>query len=634
MVLSYDSDAIAGQSLNHGAEFLKCPRLLLYQRPESFDVKLFASRYMHLDRNRFLEIELSSGWNDVLNGEVHVRAATAGLRLQTSDVKVTNNQLEILKTSDAGVIRFGALPSTYSVRILVPFTIENEVNDIALKLEVSYTTDNGSYFFASNPSISIMLPLGVNVQDVFKHKALFSKFTISSATSSPLRLLSSKLEDSEMFTATYGVGLRNPVMIFPRQPASLLYKINRRASLTTPTNTVSPRRKDKSMLSLIIHYICLEEEIDNAVNAALSNALKDTPFHQYNRLIIPTVISQLHSRMSTYDLERTALLGELSATILSNISWRDFFSGLGKLENQGKDTALLLSQWIQNWCLQTSSIPLLPIDTSESTIAKSRSIIIPVDVPSVTVVHTADIKLLRKGSIITDNGSVVARTNESISAVLEIKWTRIWDTTPSPPMSPQAPTARQDMHFVYEISAPNDTWLLGGKRTGHFLIPSSKEAASTSAVMKFPILMIPLKEGYLPFPHLEIKPQVLPPATMQSPVAEVKSPQAGMGVVEQGRKGSGGSGGSGDGVTAAGIAGGATGKAAAAAGGAGIEKITSEMDYRNVAETVRVISNAASTTLSLDTSGPQGGAWLLESERRISGDDGDEDGDDGGLLVI
>ena len=86
-------------------------------------------------------------------------------------------------------------------------------------------------------------------------------------------------------------------------------------------------------------------------------------------------------------------------------------------------------------------------------------------------------------------------------------------------------------------------------------------------------------------------------------------------------------------MTAAGIAGGATGKAAAA-GGAGIEKITSEMDYRNVAETVRVISNAASTTLSLDTSGPQGGAWLLESERRISGDDGDEDGDDGGLLVI
>jgi hypothetical protein len=44
--------------------------------------------------------------------------------------------------------------------------------------------------------------------------------------------------------------------------------------------------------------------------------------------------------------------------------------------------------------------------------------------------------------------------------------------------------------------------------------------------------------------------------------------------------------------------------------------VTCETDYKNSGETIRVISNARKTTVSLDAMGPQGGAWLLESERR------------------
>src|ERR1700722_17208013 len=154
-----------------------------------------------------------------------------------------------------------------------------------------------------------MLPLGLNVQDVFKHKTLFSKFTISTATSSPLRLLKSKLEQSDTFEARNGGDLPNPVMIFPRQPASLLYKITRRTTQKAQSSTSGIRQKDRSSLSLIIHYVCIEEEIDNAVTSELSEALAETPLHQYSRLIIPTLISQLHSRLSPYVLERAALTG-------------------------------------------------------------------------------------------------------------------------------------------------------------------------------------------------------------------------------------------------------------------------------------------------------------------------------------
>jgi hypothetical protein len=584
MILSYESESTT-QPPATSPKFLRCPCLLLYQRPEAFDVTLFASRYLHLTRNRFLEIELCTGWNSVLEGELHVRAATAGLRLQTSEAKMTNTKPEVLKKAEAGVIRFGVLDKESVTKIMLPFTLENEANDISLKLEISYTTEKGTFFLASTPSVSIMLPLGVNVQDVFKHKALFSKFTISSATSSPLRLLKSRLESSDVFEARNGGDLRDPVMIFPQQPASLLYRITPRSTQVSKGNLDGPRKKEKSSLSLVIHYICLKEEIDNAVKSALRAALHETSFYRYLRLVIPIVISQLHLRFTSHNLEKTALTGELTTSILSEINWREFFLGLGQANGQNEDVASAIARWIQEWCQKTPSIPLLPIGTSEVEIANSRSIIIPVDVPSITVVHTADIKIHQNGPT---RGDAVVRTHQSIPATLHIKWTRMWDTSPiiEHRSSQAPPETAQTLDFVYEISAPTDTWLIGGKRKGHFRIPSSKSTPQTSA-LEFPVLLIPVREGYLPYPHLEIKP--VPVSASMPLTVDVR-----------------GSGGSNNSVPIS--------------VNGGVEKaaVTCETDYRNIGETVRVISNARKTTVSLDASGPQGGAWLLESEMRES----------------
>jgi hypothetical protein len=531
---------------------------------------------MHLDRNRSLEIELSSGWNDVLNGELHIRAATAGLRLQTSDISLIDGDFEILKKSEAGIIRFGPFHKQSKVKIRVPYSLEHDVNDISLRLEISYNTSDATFFFATNPSISTALPLGVNVQDVFKHKALFSKFTISSATNSPLRLLSSKLDDSDIFEARSGGPLRNPVVIFPRQPASLLYTITHRP---TPLVHSGSRKKQKSSLSLTLHYICLDEEIDQTVCSALSTALRDSPFEPYSRLIVPTVLAQLRSHISANYLERTDLLGELFPSILSGLTWREYFTGLGR-NNDGQDIAGLIAQWIQTWCEQTPVITLKPMTISSETIAKSRSIIIPVDVPSVTVVYTADIKLLNKAT----NGDAVAVSNQPIPASLQIKWTRIWDMSPLPPKQRleqsvgAASELSRDMEFVYEVSAATDTWLIGGMWKGHFKIPSSKDRVRHE-LLEFPNLLIPLKEGYLPYPHIEIKP---------TPIGKLAADGQNGGSVQ----------------------------VPSSEEAENSDVVTCETDYKNMGEVIRVISNARKTTVSLDASGPQGGVWLLESEVR------------------
>jgi hypothetical protein len=228
---------------------------------------------------------------------------------------------------------------------------------------------------------------------------------------------------------------------------------------------------------------------------------------------------------------------------------------------------------------------LLPLDTSQETISKSRSIIIPVDVPSVTAVYTADIKLIQKARIC---GEVVATINEPIPASLEIKSTRIWDSTsPTEKKSSQAVGGVpeiDDIDFFYDVSAPQDTWLIGGKRRGHFRIPYSKDEAPPQR-LSFPIVLIPMKEGNLPYPHLEIKPSSIP----KSAATDARSGSNGPAPPDD-----------------------QAGKA---------DAITCETDYKNIGETIRVISNARKTTVSLDASGPQGGAWLLESEKRVTESD-------------
>ena len=547
--------------------FFKCPKLLIYQRSNAFDVRLHASRLMHLDRNRFLEIELSSGWNDVTSGELHIRAATAGLRLQTSETKLVSGALEVSQSSEAGVVHFGVMEPGSTAKIGMPFNLEHEVNDISIKLEVSYTTENGTFFFATTPTISIMLPLGVNVQDVFKHNALFSKFTISSATSSPLRLLSSRLERSEVFDAHGGLAPSKPVIIFPRQPASMLYKITKSPSVTKSRPGL--KQKPKSSLSLILHYICLEEEVENAVTSSLRRHFEDESLLPYMRLVIPAVISELRARISPYDFEQTAILNEVSTSVLSPVRWQDHFSGLGRTEVQNEDVASLLTKQLESWQQETPRIPLIPIPINDESIARSRSIIIPVDVPSVSVVHTADLKLHETSSGFSN--TAVAAANQPITASLSIKWTRLWDTKHQTDKSSEAEP--NFLEFFYEVSGASDTWLIGGRRKGHFRVPKISSQDSEQK-LSFPVVLIPLREGFLPFPNVEIKP---------APFVKVHRP-----------------------------------------GHAGSDEdtrvkqtdITSETDFKNAGETIRVISNSFKTTVSLDASGPQGGAWLLESERR------------------
>ncbi|KAI1074535.1 trafficking protein particle complex subunit 10 [Whalleya microplaca] len=592
-----------GQPLNKAKDVIKSPYVTIYHRADTLDVRLCASKHIQLDRNNTVDMELDSGWNDLTGAEVRVKAATGGLRLVTSEAKCLGSSVDFSKKPEGGLFSFETIPRGTIVRIRFPYTVEQEILSVSIRVEVSYTTEDGKFFLSKTPAIQTALALGVNVQDVFKHTALFSRFTVSTASSSPLRLFKSELVSSDVFDSEFGVPPSDPVMIFPRQPASLLYKIRRKTD-------VKINAKTKKTMYLKLHYSVLEDEIEPLIQESLTKSLQDTPLRPYARLVCSTVIPHIQRDLTSHDLERAALLGSIPTAFLSTINWARSFAGLGRAPD-GTEYAQALASFLQTWQAQNPKLAL-----TSSPPAEPRSILIPVDIPSVTIVHTADIRLHPLPSYSPSSPDhpnpnpnpsaemTAVCTNQLLPATLHLRWTRIWDTASGPGPGPRF----ADLEFSYELTAPQDNWLLGGRRKGHFVIPGDgggddnlSSTAETEA--EIPVLLIPLREGRLPYPGVEIR-EVVPPTTATTgdgTAAAASSITA---------AGGGGSAGASTG------SGNAVAQAPGQAQGQGQGLVHCETDFRNLGETVRVVADRERVTLSLDASGAGGGPLVLEVERR------------------
>ncbi len=558
-----------GQPVDKAMGILRHPRVTLFQRADAFDVRLFTCKHIQLDKNNSLELEISSGWNEITSCEMRIRAATGGLRLLMSEAKTIGSTRQLSQGAEPGLLGLQTIAANSSVRIRFPFTVEQELQSVSIKVEASYSTANGSFAFSSSPSASISLALSVNVQDVFKHKALLSKFSVSTASASPLRLFKSELADSDVFASAFGVPPSQPLTVFPKQPASLLYKITRKSNVKLGPGA-------QRIMYMKLYYTVLQDEIDLVLEREIVAALEDSPLWDFSRLIVSHVLAHARAKLTAYDLERVSLLGELPTSFLADVNWEKEFQGLGQA-GDGVAMAKHLASFVTQWQKKYAAIRMEQPDPDTNEL---RSITIPVDIPSMTIVHTADIRLSKLPHRVGPAGdgqhpdvAATVNVNQLIPATLHLKWTRVWDTGGDGKSGPpQQRPSSEDLEFCFEVTAPPDTWLLGGRRKGHFVIPARDEAGSAGlsstpdTEAEIPLLMVPLREGWLPYPHVEIR--------------EVTDGES-----DGHEPGEGGHG-------------------------------HCETDNRNLGETVRAIADRHQVTLSLDASGPGGGPLVLESEGR------------------
>lgn len=309
------------------------PYVICYSPAAGLQATIVPPHLINLESMRTLELELNSGRNDIKSGTIRVRPATAGLRLRTAETEVVDGELNISTNNDTGAIEFTQLRPKSFVRLRIPYTVEEASTTLSARAEVGYETEQGKFSFSAVHSVVATLPISVNVQDIFKDELLFSRFTVSPAMLIPLRITKCSLPSSESYDVQSSISGPVALDVFPKQPASLLYKIRPSKS----TATASGRS-----LRLRVDFTCIDDECMHAIRKCFTTAIESSPYSQYATLLTSHVINSFRNQLTTADMEVIGLLREVEMLPYKSIRWEELLGGL-------KDRTDDVRKWLTAW---------------------------------------------------------------------------------------------------------------------------------------------------------------------------------------------------------------------------------------------------------------------------------------------
>lgn len=300
-------------------------RLLVWPQISSMNVRLSLCNTIHLEHPRSLDVEVSTGWNDILQGQMLLRAGSAGLRLHTADAIVVGGSSTLLDQSQPGIIVFSNVSADSRLVLRIPYGLESDLKEITVKIEVLFTTAKGNFTYCCTPIIPVLLPLGVNVQDTFQQSSLFSKFTISTSNATPLRITHCHLQSSVDFEVTSSPLKDEKFDVFARQPLSFISRVRRKSQLDMNSRL---DRTDPNRLLLQIQYRCLDQEISETIERSLLESLNTSSLQEISRLLIPNVLARYRSQLSSQELERIGLLREMDISDILDSAWAAVATGV------------------------------------------------------------------------------------------------------------------------------------------------------------------------------------------------------------------------------------------------------------------------------------------------------------------
>ena len=452
-------------------------RFFLYPPSRSLQAAASPAPYLHLAQPRSILIEMKTGWNEIHACTLSMKSATAGLRLHLHDASIdSENGSErpsfVARREGMQAIRLANCPADSKHKLLIPYTLENAgIPVINAKLEIEYSTAKGDFIFSSLVAVNTILPISVNVQDVFRQDMLLSRFTISPATLVPLRLWKYNLTGSEnIFTIESHIDVQGAMDVFPKQPASLLYKFTR-------LQPASALKTQENSLALCIEFSCLDEVVLKALEEHFIRSIMISPVANVVQPLCSHLLSTFRSQWSAQDLEVIGLCQEIEIWPYEDLDWDAVLKGFD-VKTRG-----LARTWLKKWHRENALLPIYE-DLSDCKDVPSRVIVIPVDIPTPSVVVTASLKVDPRHT----QGLTIS---ETLLADLQISHTRKWAAAETP--------AQEDvqLEILFEVLAPIENWLIGGMRKGYLRLGEK--------VQSVPVILLPQRTGHLLLPSVDVK---------------------------------------------------------------------------------------------------------------------------------
>jgi len=447
------------------------PALFLYPNWHAFGAELSLAKHVQIDKARYLDVRLGSGWNAVQAVDLKFRPATAGLRLHLADATFDNIKARP-DNHQQGQLSLGVLDAGSDALVRVPYSLEQAGQGIFIRMEASYTTSDGTFVFLTSAQFQTRLPLDVDVDDSFRIDKLFSNFTLRASRHTPVSITSATLSPSARYAVEEPPFLPMPLYAFEQQPARLVYKVTRKSADGCNID------QKTATLVLNLRYNLVEDSVLSNARRSLETALVGSHYEVFSRLLVPFLSQRCTRLMTSAGFEHAALLCKASLPTFDDIGWSEIIAGLPDIVRNE------VADWLSDWHKHNTS-NALQHDRVPSEV--QCSVTIPVEVPSIDFVHSTSLDIQQEESRFT-KGARILKQGQPIEALLQIRTTTNWSSKPDEGGSTE---------FVYDIQPDSDCWLVGGPKRGHF-------SAGNGSTHDVEVLLIPLKTGLYNLPHVDV----------------------------------------------------------------------------------------------------------------------------------
>ncbi|KAI0288169.1 trafficking protein particle complex subunit 10 [Russula brevipes] len=439
----------------------------LVKDTRAFDVRLKRPRSVELGLGMSSKLLLA-----VSSGRNHIPQATLKLsgppdvtfRFQESalDGDDASASLELVKDS----ISVLNLAKNSEISVLVPHSDASAYHTMQITIHVTYNTKSAPSVnrkLTQSSRVQASLPVSINVQDFFRGKRLFSRFTISATAQQCIRVASATLENATDKTGLSIIGTlsqtREIITITPARPAHFLFELaSRHGRVLDP-------------LSLCINYRMLRDEVEAVLEGAIDEALQEFPQHRPDR-----------SRMVAHMIQ----------TLESDPDWVELYSITGELKVPASDDNGIPTEII------TRVREML--EKGRPTVVRSspwREIRIQVDVPLMDILAAVRFRVLAS-PFSTDlecaDQLPPLYAGQPIPALLSIQTSFHWGT--------RQDANRKSYQMRFDIAEMVQDWLISGRKRGDFV-------AEDGSIFTVPITLIALHHGELSLPTVMVSPKPL-----------------------------------------------------------------------------------------------------------------------------
>jgi trafficking protein particle complex subunit 10 len=431
--------------------------ILVYSSHRSLAVQLLPFPVIDLTQTRRLLLRVRMGENDIEQCRLRLRTATAGLRLNIYEAKSTDDtadgdRMQTAREGDVQLIVFKSQPAGSTTDIEIPYTMEFPAEpSVSLRIEANYETSQGTFTLYDTLSMKVILPVIVNVQDIFRQDYMYAKFAIKPSTMVPLRLINCHLQNAPACDIVDGGNFREAFVVFPKHPASWTVRLR-----DNKNGNANPEK-----MTLVVDFQSLDGVILALLEWRFVRDIAQSDYAFAARVLVTHLLEVVRTTWTEQDVELAGLLQEFRIWAMEDMAWSAILCAFDKPMREG------LENWLRAWHASTPPISLSDRDVPW------KQLRLNVDIPLRPLLVEAYLDL---------HGRDVVYVGQPVIADLVIRL--LSDVESSSEASS-------------ELIAPSDTWLMGGWRKGTTNLTREQQRRR---VVLFPQLL-----GHLMLPSVAIK---------------------------------------------------------------------------------------------------------------------------------